>query len=250
LLGPDILLTHGNGTTPEQAELLTSAGTYIVSTPDAEIFMSSGADPVAFRQDLPLTCLGADCHSCGPINMMHQMQMALAADRGMQNTKSFSEGKYFKKPRSTVQDAFNLATIKAARAVNMEKDIGSIAVGKMADLVIFDTSSPSVGCAAENDPLTAIVRQAGVREVETVIVGGRVRKHKGVLRDVRLDEACREGGLNPKHEFEGEWSWKQVAEKLSISRREIQERIGRTNKDLAKSKLLGMLGGLDDILVD
>ena len=212
--------------------------------------MSSGADPVAFRQDLPLTCLGADCHSCGPVNMMHQMQIALGADRATQNTKTFSEGKYPKKPRATVQAAFNLATIKAARAVKMEKDIGSIAVGKMADLVIFDTSSPSIGCAAENDPLTAIVRQAGVREVETVIVGGRVRKHKGVLQDVRLIEACHEGGFELKHEFAGKYSWKEVAEKLSTSRSEIQARIGRTNKELAKAKLLGMLGGLDDILVD
>ncbi|KAI1071443.1 hypothetical protein LB507_005452 [Fusarium sp. FIESC RH6] len=250
LLGPDILLTHGNGTTPEQAQLLTSAGTYIVSTPDAEIFMSSGADPVAFRQDLPLTCLGADCHSCGPVNIMHQMQMALAADRGTQNIQTFAKGKYPKKPRATVQEAFNLATIKAARAVKMEKDIGSIAIGKMADLVIFDTSSPSIGCAAENDPLTAIVRQAGVREVETVIVGGRVRKDKGILKDVRLDEGCREGGFELKYEIEGGYSWKEVAEKLSTSRRKIQERIGKTNKGLAKAKLLGMLGGLDDILVE
>ncbi|KAF5232071.1 hypothetical protein FAUST_8933 [Fusarium austroamericanum] len=181
LLGPYILLTHGNGTTPEQASLLTSSGAYIVSTPDTEIFMASGADPVAFRNDLPLICLGADCHSCGPVNMMHQMQMALASDRATQNTKAFSSGHYPRKPRASIQAAFNLATIKAARAINMDKEIGSIAVGKLANLIIFGASSPSLGCAAENDPLTAIVRQAGVREVETVIVGGKVRKRDGVL---------------------------------------------------------------------
>ncbi|PTD06936.1 hypothetical protein FCULG_00006381 [Fusarium culmorum] len=228
LLGPDILLTHGNGTTPEQASLLTSSGTYIVSTPDAEILMASGADPLAFREDLPLTCLGADCHSCGPVNMMHQI-----------------------KPRASIQAAFNLATIKAARAINMDKDIGSIAVGKLADLVIFDTSSPSLGCTAENDLLTAIVRQADVREVETVIVGGKVRKRDGVLQDVYLDEGSREGGFDLQQEAAvagNRYSWKEVAEKLSLSRRDIQERIGKTNRDLAKSKLLGMLGGLDGIL--
>lgn len=253
LLGPDILLTHGNGTTPEQASLLTSSGTYIVSTPDTEIFMTSGADPVAFREDLPLTCLGADCHSCGPVNMMHHMQMALASDRTMQNTKTFSSGHYPRKSRASIQAAFNLATIKAARAIKMEKDIGSIAVGKLADLIIFDTLSPSLGCAAENDPLTAIVRQAGVREVETVIVGGKVRKRDGVLQDVYLDEGSREGGFDLQQEAAvtgNGHSWKQVAEELSLSRRDIQERIGKTNRDLAKSKLLGMLGGLDGILVD
>ncbi|KAM0304170.1 hypothetical protein ACHAPM_002243 [Fusarium culmorum] len=133
----------------------------------------------------------------------------------------------------------------------MDKDIGSIAVGKLADLVIFDTSSPSLGCAAENDLLTAIVRQADVREVETVIVGGKVRKRDGVLQDVYLDEGSREGGFDLQQEAAvagNRYSWKEVAEKLSLSRRDIQERIGKTNRDLAKSKLLGMLGGLDGIL--
>ncbi|KAF4956546.1 hypothetical protein FSARC_11548 [Fusarium sarcochroum] len=253
LLGPDVLLAHGNGTTPEQASLLTSAGTYIASTPDAEMFMASGADPVAFRDDLPLTCLGADCHSCGPVSMMHQMQMALASDRGTQNTATFSEGHYPKKHRATVQEAFNLATIKAARAVRMENDIGSIAVGKLADLVIFDTTSPSISCAVDHDPVTAIVRHAGVREVEAVIIGGQVRKHNGVLKNVQLTEGCRQGGFDLKHEAaetkEG-LAWKEVAKELSKSREEIQGRIVKVNKDLARSKLLGMMGGLKDVLVD
>ncbi|KAM0546278.1 hypothetical protein ACHAPJ_010962 [Fusarium lateritium] len=253
LLGPGALLTHGNGTTPEQASLLTSAGTYIASTPDAEIFMASGADPVAFRDDLPLTCLGADCHSCGPASMMHQMQMALASDRGKQNTTTFAEGHYPKKHRATVQEAFNLATIKAARAVRMDNDIGSIAVGKLADLVIFDTISPSLSCAADHDPLTAIVRHAGVREVETVIIGGQIRKHNGILQNVQLTEGFRQGGFELRHEAaetKERLSWKQVAKELSNSRIGIQGRIDKVNKDLAKSKLLGMMGGLEGVLVD
>ncbi|KAF5658564.1 cytosine deaminase [Fusarium heterosporum] len=253
LLGPDVLLTHGNGTTPEQASLLTSAGTYIVSTPDAEIFMASGAEPVAFRKDLPLTCLGADCHSCGPVSMMHQMQIALASDRGAQNITTFAGGHYPKKMRATVQDAFNLATIKAARALQMEEDIGSIAVGKLADLVIFDTASPSISCAAEHDPLTAVVRHAGVREVETVVIGGKIRKHNGVLQAVNLAEGCVEGGFDLKHDAmdsKKELSWKHVAGELSRSRREVQGRIDKVNTDLAKSKLIGMMGGLEGILVD
>lgn len=252
LLGPDILLTHGNGATPEQAALLTKAGTFIASTPDAEIFMASGADPVAFREDLPLTCLGADCHSCGSVSMIHQMQMALASDRGMKNCKTFAEGHYPKKMRATIQDAFNLATIKAARAIGMEKDIGSIAVGKLADLVIFDTGSPSIGCAAEHDALTAIVRHAGVREVDTVIVGGKIRKQNGKLQNVHLEEG-QEVGFGLKHdrlESKEGLSWREVAKELSRSRSEIQEKINKVNKELAKDKLMAIMGDLQDILVD
>ncbi|KAG5744112.1 hypothetical protein H9Q70_013179 [Fusarium xylarioides] len=234
LLGPDILLTHGNGTTPEQASLLTEAGTYIVSTPDAEIFMASGADPVAFREDLPLTCLGADCHSCGPVSMMHQMQMALASDRGSQNSKTFAEGHYPKKMRATVQKAFNLATIKAAVRSTWIRTL---------DLLQW---------ATDHDPLTAIVRHAGVREVETVIVGGKVRKDNGSLQSVHLAEG-REAGFDFKHEAldsKDGLSWKEVAKELSRSRSEIESRINKVNKELAKEKLIGMMGGLQDILVD
>ncbi|KAH8178087.1 amidohydrolase family protein [Sarocladium implicatum] len=252
LLGPDILLTHGNGATPEQAALLTKAGTFIVSTPDAEIFMASGADPVAFREDLPLTCLGADCHSCGSVSMMHQMQMALASDRGMQNSTTFAEGHYPKRMRATIQDAFNLATIKAARAIGMDKDIGSIAVGKLADLVVFDTTCPSIGCAAEHDPLTAIVRHAGVREVDTVIIGGKIRKQNGELRNVHLEEG-QEIGFDLKHDVldsKDGLSWSEVAKELSRSRDGIQKKINKVNKELAKEKLMAVMSGLQDILVD
>lgn len=249
-LGPDVLLTHGNGLTPEQASLLTAAGTYICSTPDAEISMASGADPVAFRPDLPLTCLGADCHSCGPSSMLHQMQTALSADRGAQTSRTFAEGHYPRRFQATVQRAFNLATIQGARAVGMADQIGSIAVGKLADLVILDASTPSMGCAAHNDPLTAVVRQASVREVDTVIVGGRVCKRDGKLVDVDVSEACGKVGYPLPGGGDGSWSWSQVAEKLRVSRDAVHERIGKVNKELAKKTLHGMMGGLDEILVD
>ncbi|KAH7183948.1 hypothetical protein DER44DRAFT_834978 [Fusarium oxysporum] len=131
-------------------------------------------------------------------------------------------------------------------------DIGSISVGKLADLVIFDTSSPSISCAADHDPLTAIVRHAGVREVETVIIGGKVRKQNGVLQHVHLVEA-HEVGFDLKHEAvdnKDGLSWKEIAKELSRSRSEIQEKIDKVSKELAKEKLIRMMGGLQDILVD
>ncbi|KAH8690240.1 hypothetical protein BGW36DRAFT_307021 [Talaromyces proteolyticus] len=250
LLSPDILLSHGNGVTSSQAELLTSAGVYIASTPDAEIFMASGADPIAFRADLPLTSLGADCHSCGPASMLHQAQLAMGNDRANQMSESHDKGGYPKEFRAKVQDAFNMVTINGARAARMEDRIGSIAVGKLADLVIFDADTPSMICAAEHDPLVAVVRHAGPREINTVIVGGRIVKRNGLLCQVDLVKGLEESGESFALGLDetSTLSWKQVAQNLLASRAELQKRIEKVNIDLARGELFSVFGISEDEL--
>ena len=77
----------------------------------------------------------------------------------------------------------------------MESELGSIAVGKLADLVIFDARSPSMICAAEQDAVAAIVMHASVRDIETVIVDGKVRKLGGKLVPVDVGERAEEARL-------------------------------------------------------
>jgi hypothetical protein len=214
--------------------------------------MAGGSDPVAFRPDLPLTCLGADCHSSGPASMLHHMQIALCTDRAAQTSAVFKEGHYPKNLKAKIQDAFNLATVKAARAIGMGDQIGSIAVGKLADLVLFDTSSPTMTCAAEQDPLATVVRHAGVREVDTVIVGGRIRKQHGHLQPSDITKGCEQGEFflaGAEATLEGLIQWPDVAKQLSRSRNNIQRRIDGVSSEVAKNKVLALMGGLDDILV-
>jgi imidazolonepropionase-like amidohydrolase len=79
----------------------------------------------------------------------------------------------------SVQDVFQLGTIQGARAINQGTQLGSIEEGKLADLVIFDTSSPGMVCAAEQDPVAAIVLHSLIRDIETVIADGKIRRRGG-----------------------------------------------------------------------
>ncbi|KAJ5172675.1 hypothetical protein N7492_005268 [Penicillium capsulatum] len=246
LLGPDVLLSHGNGATPSQAEILTSAGMYIASTPDAEVFMASGKDPVAFHPDL-LTCLGADCHSCGPGSMLHQMQIAIASDRAAQTSDAFEKNQYPKEFRAKVERAFNLVTINAARAVQMEDEIGSLAIGKLADVVVFDADTPVMACAAEFDPLVAVVRHAGLREINTVIVGGEIVKQEGKLSPVVVDEEVKSDDVDVLSG--ATLTWKQVASKLIASQESIQQRIQGVNIGLARKVLFSVFGKTEEELL-
>lgn len=119
----------------------------------------------------------------------------------------------------TVEEAFNLGTIQGARAVHMEDRIGSIAVGKIADLVIFDATSVAMVCAAQHDPVAAIVLHSSIADVDSVIVDGNFRKRNGRLLPVHLDDVGR--SIADKETLE----WKEVAKALVKGRERIQEKI-------------------------
>ena len=89
-------------------------------------------------------------------------------------------------PRAlNAEQALELATIGGARALHMEKEIGSLEPGKKADLIILDLDSPNA--VPLYDLYAQIVYSLKGEEVKTVIIGGRI-----VMRDRRvltLDQA-------------------------------------------------------------
>jgi 5-methylthioadenosine/S-adenosylhomocysteine deaminase len=68
--------------------------------------------------------------------------------------------------------AIELATLGGARALGMEREIGSIEPGKRADLVVLDYRA--FGLTPTLDPVQNLVYHAHARDVEMVLVDGRV----------------------------------------------------------------------------
>lgn len=90
----------------------------------------------------------------------------------------------------SAREAWELGTIGGARALRMDHLIGSIEVGKRADLVVFDGSGPTL--ANVHDPYQAIVFVAGTREVAEVWVDGVPSVLRGeVVRVDPLEVAAR-----------------------------------------------------------
>jgi cytosine/adenosine deaminase-related metal-dependent hydrolase len=236
LLKDDILLSHANQAKPEDAVKLVAKHAHISSTPDTELQTAIGT-PVCFRPDLhKISSLGIDCHSNNSADMLSQMRLALQSARGTHNQRFIAEGKLPRTVNATAEQAFNLATIMGARAVGMEAEIGSLAVGKLADIVIFDAQSPGMICAAEHDPVAAIVLHASVRDIETVIVDGRIQKHKGKLVPVKVENKMME--------------WPQVAAKLLDSRQRLQDKLEAVDMDSAKKAVIELFRIDERIIVD
>ena len=70
------------------------------------------------------------------------------------------------------ETALELATIGSATALGLGDEIGSVEVGKKADLVLFDTKRPE--WSTVYNPVNSLVYNADGRSVHTVIVDGRV----------------------------------------------------------------------------
>ena len=102
--------------------------------------------------------LGTDC---APHNLIEEMRLAIVAGRFMrEDIASLDTG-----------GAFEAATIGGAKALGRD-DIGMLAPGMAADIVLVDLAHPLMQPA--RDPLRSFVFHAADRAVRTVLVNGEV----------------------------------------------------------------------------
>ncbi len=88
------------------------------------------------------------------------------------------------------QTVFDMATMAGARAMGLEDEIGSIEIGKRADLVALDFRRPHL--TPNVNPLGNLVHVAHGRDVEMVLVDGEIVVECGAPTKVNADEICRE----------------------------------------------------------
>jgi Cytosine deaminase and related metal-dependent hydrolases len=82
-----------------------------------------------------------------------------------------------------------MATIDGARALGLEEQIGSIEVGKRADLTVLNIEA--LHTTPHPDPISSIVYAADARDVETVIIDGRIVMREGELTTIDEKEVIR-----------------------------------------------------------
>jgi cytosine/adenosine deaminase-related metal-dependent hydrolase len=133
----------------------------ISSTPSIEL-QTSMSHTIAFSAppELQHLCsLGIDCHSMTSSSTFRDAHFATRFTRTVQPA-FLDAGKAPTKINKTVKEAFDIGTITGAPAIRMEDQLGTLAVGKRADIVTFDALSRGRCVAAQYYPVTAIVLHA------------------------------------------------------------------------------------------
>jgi hypothetical protein len=165
--------------------------------------------PICFSA-LDNSSLGVDCHSACAAYLPAQMNLALQVARADGNRKLDNAGMWPTVISYKTEDAFNLGTIRGAKAIGLDKEIGTLEVGKRADVVIFDGTSPSMLAVSERDPVAAIVMHSSPKDVRTVIVDGIIRKQDGQLLPVRVPQ-----GIGSDAETGSTYSWEDVIKEVA-----------------------------------
>jgi 5-methylthioadenosine/S-adenosylhomocysteine deaminase len=164
LLDRHWLLIHCIHNTELDLEHMARAGASLVYTPTSEAIRGGGITPAANAVRAGINvALGTD----GPmvdysVDMVEQMKACML----MQHVRHLDP------TRVTVEHALEMATINAAKALGLDKEIGSLEVGKRADVAIFDLRRPYVGVL--HRPLSNFVGSGKGSDARAVIVNGNI----------------------------------------------------------------------------
>ena len=146
----------------------------------------------------------------------------------------------------TVEEAFNLGTIHGARAAKMEGRIGTLKVGAYADVLVWDALGVGMVCAAQEDPVAAVVVHSSPGDLECVVVGGVVRKEGGVWKNVD-GEAGREVWSGVK---KAEISWKEVCREVLGRREVLKKKIEGIDMDVVREGVIKAFHVDESLIVD
>ncbi|MCM2278771.1 MAG: 5'-deoxyadenosine deaminase [Oligoflexia bacterium] len=129
-----LVLAHCVWLNSREKEILRETGTHAVHCPSSNMKLASGFSPVPeLRASGVNVALGADGAPCNNnLNIFQEMRLAALLHKPAHGPRSMR-----------AQEVLDMATRAGARALGWQSDIGSIEVGKKADLVALDLNQPS-----------------------------------------------------------------------------------------------------------
>ena len=187
LLGPDLLVIHGNLITNGELELMAKARMPLCFTPTADTqgtpadvvrrAVDRGVD-VVFGCDVPCS-IASD--PLGQLRVMFNVQGFLdgAIERSFSTVVGRRPAVRPGLPLMTPRRLIETATITAARVLGLDDRIGSLTPGKRADIVLIRKGL--FGGSVVDDACAHVLLQTSPRDIDTVLVEGEVRMRNGVL---------------------------------------------------------------------
>lgn len=184
------VLAHCVHLNDNEMEILARTGTNVAHCPSSNMKLGSGLAriPEMIERGIPVS-LGADGAPCNNrLDMFTEMRTAALIQKALHGAETL--------PALTV---LRMATIEGARALGLEDEIGSIEIGKRADLVLLNLDR--LHTTPHPDPISTIVYAASPENVETVIIDGWVVMRERELltvdeQAVRSEAAAESARLN------------------------------------------------------
>jgi 5-methylthioadenosine/S-adenosylhomocysteine deaminase len=172
ILGPDVLAAHCIFVDEKDRKILADRQVGCVHNPSSNMMLASGVAPVIEERAAGIAVgLGTDgpAGSNNDLDLMEEMDLAAKLQK---ITKM--------DPRALgAKSVVEMATIEGAKALHMEKQIGSLEAGKKADIILIGLDEPNA--VPMYDVYAQLAYALKSSDVETVVIGGLV-----VMRNKKL----------------------------------------------------------------
>ncbi len=170
LTGPHVALAHCIHLDKDELDILQRTHTNVSHCPSSNLKLGSGIAPIKQMLDEGISVsLGADGAACNNrLDMFTEMRTAALLQKALHGPEALPAGRVLR-----------MATIDGARALGLESEIGSLEVGKRADLTLINLDEVHTSPAA--DVISTLIYAAQPCDVRTVIIDGEL-----VMRDRQL----------------------------------------------------------------
>src|SRR6185369_15547065 len=181
LLGPDVQLIHTYNATAEERGMMAETKSHVSIAPFTASRLASGLPYLGDLLKRGVQCsLSVDTTTvAGNADMFSIMRLMLQ----LNHLRSMDVMEV--QPRRILE----LATLDGAKDLGIADRTGSLTPGKRADLILVRTNDLNV--APFSNPYLLLVQQAYPANVDTVVIDGRILKHKGELMAIDSEEVVR-----------------------------------------------------------
>lgn len=178
LVNASLMAVHAVHVTDDEIRLFADAGVAVAHCPRSNLKLADGIAPVAALKKAGITvALGTDSAASNNVmNMLGEMQTATLLAKVQADDATVIPA----------AQALRMATLDGAQALGLADSIGSIKVGKWADLVCIDLSQ--INSQPLYDPVSQLVYTAHPQQVSDVWVAGKHQLAVGALTHVDIDE--------------------------------------------------------------
>jgi 5-methylthioadenosine/S-adenosylhomocysteine deaminase len=167
-LGPNVVAAHVCWADDKEIKILAKNKVSVVNCPTSNLKLVSGVLPLSKMLKAGVNvCLGSD----GPasnnnLDLFEEMKIAALIHKWNEKDHTAADA----------QTILDTATINGAKALGLEKELGSIEIGKKADLIMLDFSQPHLRPCF--NPVSHLVYAAQGGDVTKTIVGGKIKFDK------------------------------------------------------------------------
>jgi len=198
--GPDNIFIHMTGVSDFGWKTVKDAGSHVTMAVPIELTMRHGMPPILKAMQFGVSpSLSTDVECTMTADFFTQMRGMLTLQRGLANEAAIN-GDANPPALLTSRDVIRFATVEGAKALRLDRKVGSLAPGKEADILLLDANALNV--APLNNVPGAVVTLMERSNVDTVLVAGRVRKWRGRIVDADIPKLRRELTASRDYIFE------------------------------------------------